>query len=123
MSFLDSIAGRYIRQAVDYIETEERGRILSAAQQGADLVPDFARKYVSRLDDLAPSVLGTLRWVVKTYDVPKMAQPVIRDVVADLQRGTGELAEVARQYPEWLADHLRRLLNLTILRLSRTEGG
>lgn len=123
MSFLDSIAGRYIRQAVDYIETEERGRILSAAQQGADLVPDFARKYVSRLDDLAPSVLGMLRWAVKTYDVPKMAQPVIRDVVADLQRGTGELAEVARQYPEWLMDHLRRLLNLTILRLSRTEGG
>lgn len=123
MSFIDSIAGRYIRQTVEYIETEERGRILPAAERNADLVPDLAKKYVSRLDNLDSSVLGMLRWAVKTYDVSAMAQPVIHDVVTDLQRGTGELAQVARQYPEWLTDHLRRLLNLAVLRLSRMEGG
>lgn len=105
-----------MNKALDYVETNEPD-ILAAAQNGEDLVPTLAGKYLPQMLTLNPAFIPVLQHVVRQYDIPVLARPIVAEIVQEAKVRPGELGTVASQHPEWLADHMRRLLNLALLRI------
>lgn len=117
IDYLKPLIKNYVSRGLDYIEANESG-ILAAARSGEDLVPALASKYLPMMLKLDPAVVPVLQHVVRSYDVPLLARPVIAEVVQEAKTRPGELGTVAQEQPEWLADHMRRLLNLALLRIA-----
>lgn len=118
IDYLKPLIKNYVNKGLDYIEANHESGILAAARSGQDLVPMLAARYLPMMLKLNPAVIPVLQHVVRSYDVPLLARPIVAEVVQETKNRPGELGTVAKEQPEWLADHMRRLLNLALLRIA-----
>lgn len=111
----------YVHTGLAYFEGEYPGKALSYAKANKDIAPEIARKYLPELNKLNSVTIGLIKWAIKNYDIQSLAQPIIKDIIQETAQKPGKMGEVAREYPDWMYDQIRRILNLTILWLNN-EG-
>lgn len=109
--------GRYISNALIYYEQTHPGKAMSYAKQDKDIVPEIAQEYFPQMDRIPLPILGIIKGFIQSYDVHQLSKTIIHDTVKDFESKSDELGLVAREYPEWMRDQLRRLVNLAILYL------
>jgi len=109
---LEEMAVSYLLQALQAWVSQHPGRLSSMATSGQDAVPELKRLAISRLPGLAPAWQALLRSRLLQYDQNREA--LLDTCLERLQAEPGEVGRVARRYPAWVADHLRRLFNLAV---------
>lgn len=114
-------AKEYAILGLEYFERENSGRILECAKQDLDIAKEIANKYLPELSKLDPFVRGILKSTSNQPWIYPFRDQMIDTLVAELAGREGELGQVAREYPEWLRDHMRRVFNLAVLHVA-TSG-
>ena len=116
---LEELAIGYLLGALESWASRNPGRLQEMARSGADLVPELRRLALSNLHRLAPFWQSVLRSHLLRYD--ERREEMVARLLTRLQQTPGEVGQVARAYPQWASDHLRRLFNLAVL-WARGEG-
>jgi len=110
-----SKAKEYALKGLEYFEEKEKGRILSRARNNEDIAREIAERYVGELSKVDERLRGFFKWAIKNHDIQLFSRQIIKELIEELKKRDGELGTVAREYPEWLEDHMRRVFNLGVL--------
>lgn len=112
-------AKEYAILGLEYFERENSGRILESAKQNLDIAKEITDKYLPELSKLDLFTKGILKSAVGQAWIHPFRDQMIDTLVTELAGREGELGQVAREYPEWLRDHMRRVFNLALLYIAR----